>query len=797
MIKIEIDGKELEVKPGSMVIEAADDANIHIPRFCYHKKLSIAANCRMCLVEVAKAPKPLPACATPVSEGMVVKTQSPIALMAQRSVMEFLLINHPLDCPICDQGGECELQDVSMGYGKDLSRFNRGKRSVKDENIGPLIATGMTRCIHCTRCVRFGEEIAGLRELGAVGRGENLEIRSFINNSVDSELSGNMIDVCPVGALTSKPYRFSARTWELQQRPSIAPHDAVGSNINVHSLRNNLKRVVPKENESINEVWLSDRDRFSYEGLKHEERLLNPLARINGQLQEVDWETALSQAVEIITQQVKTNPQDLIALLSPNCTVEEGYLAQKILNKLGSHKIDFRLKNNSKFAAINNTDNNLINLTEIEKADSIFLFGGSPRKSMPMLNHRIRKASLNGARVHAINPVSYDWNYNITTDYIVSADAMLNELTALVKYIAEYKEPITEPDSKNTDYNKAHGIAYNLKNSTNAYIIVGELAIEHPDYDKFYELLLALKQLTNSKIAILTEGANSQGLYYALNANNNKNSVSAEPVLAQVDKLSDAATYLLFNIEPEYDCADGYNFIQKLKTASNVISFSPFISDVIHEYATLVLPMAPFTETSGTFVNIEGVWQSFSAALSAQQGSTVRPLWRILCALAKLLDLPQQDFTYESSLDVKQEVYDLFNQNKDKLTRQQSEVAINKLQNSQSSITADKASVLLIAETNCYRTDNIVRRAESLQQTTDANHGKYLYMSTGLAQKLHLDGNESTVSLATVDNLKHQIVLPIIIDHKLPENSVYLTTGHDATLAINKPYSYIVINKQQ
>ncbi len=786
MIKIEIDGKELEVKPGSMVIEAADDANIHIPRFCYHKKLSIAANCRMCLVEVAKAPKPLPACATPVAEGMVVKTQSPIALMAQRAVMEFLLINHPLDCPICDQGGECELQDVSMGYGKDISRFNRGKRSVKDENIGPLIATGMTRCIHCTRCVRFGQEIAGLREMGAVGRGENLEIRTFINNAIDSELSGNMIDVCPVGALTSKPYRFTARTWELQQRPSIAPHDPLGSNIYVHSLRNNLKRVVPKENEALNEVWLSDRDRFSYEGLKHEERLLSPMARINGEMQIVDWETALSLAVEIINEQVKANPRDLIALLSPNCTVEEGYLAQKILRKLGCHNIDFRLKNDSKFYAINNTANNVINLSEIEKADNILLIGGSPRKTIPLLNHRIRKASLAGAKVHALNPIGYDWNYKVTHDHVVGAHAMLAELQALVNYLSEDKEQAAE--SKITD-----SIGYNLKNSNKSYIIVGELAVNHPDYVKFYELLIALKQLTNCTVVILTEGANAQGLHYALNATNSSMNVD-DPVLAQD---FNAGTYLLFNIEPEYDCADGYNFIRKLKTANKVISFSPFISDAIKDYADLVLPMAPFTETSGTFVNLEGTWQSFSAALGAQQGSTVRPLWKILCALAKLLDLPQEDFTYESSLDVKQEVLELVElveQNRDKTDNQSTNVAINNALNTKSN--SNSGNIILISETNCYRIDNIVRRAKSLQQTADAEQGKYLYISSKLAENLRLDSNKSLVSIAASDNSAVQTVLPVLIDSRLPENTVYMTTGHDETLTIANPYSYVVISKQ-
>ncbi|MBP9721794.1 MAG: NADH-quinone oxidoreductase subunit NuoG [Gammaproteobacteria bacterium] len=751
MIKLEIDGRELEVKPGSSIIEAADAADIAIPRFCYHKKLSIAANCRMCLVEVVKAPKPLPACATPVTEGMVVKTQSPVALLAQRSVMEFLLINHPLDCPICDQGGECELQDVSMGYGNDISRFNRGKRSVKDENIGPLIATGMTRCIHCTRCVRFGEEVAGMKELGGINRGENTEIRSFLNNTVDSELSGNMIDLCPVGALTSKPYRFSARAWELQQRPTIAPHDAIGSNIYVHSLRNNLKRVVPKENEAINEVWLSDRDRFSYEGLKHAERLHVPMARSeSGILKEISWDQALALVAESI------NTQDLITLLSPSATVEEGYLLQKLIGALGAdNNIEFKLRNPGlKLFNKINTEDNIFKLSDLEKAENILILGGCPRKSMPLLNHRIRKASLAGAKVDAVNPVGYDWNFNLHNEKIVPAETMLAEITKILS----------------NDYN---------------FIIVGQLVLDHPDWAKIYDLLNSLNK--NNNIIISTDGANTHGLYYLIK---NKNlDLYNKP---DTDR---SGTYLLFNIEPEFDCYNGHAVVQKLKNANKVICFSPFLSDTMAEYANIVLPLAPFTETSGTFVNLEGKWQSFKAVVSASVESAVRPGWKILCALGQLLNL-SEDFNYNSSLDVKADAFDLYQKNKADKNFVNSDGLISNPNPSSDSDSRSLVTAMLVSEVNCYRTDNIVRRAASLQQTTDAQAGQYLSVNQELAEKLDLK-NKQLVKISDINNLKSEIKLPVIIDNKLPSQTVYLSTGYKETLEISKPYRQVIISKDR
>lgn len=791
MIKLEIDGKQLEVKPGTMIIEAADNAAIPIPRFCYHKKLSIAANCRMCLVEVVKAPKPLPACATPVTEGMVVHTKSAVALMAQRSVMEFLLINHPLDCPVCDQGGECELQDLSMGYGKDISRFNRGKRSVKDENIGPLIATGMTRCIHCTRCVRFGEEIAGFKELGAVNRGEHLEIRSFLNSSIDSELSGNMIDVCPVGALTSKPYRFSARTWELQQRPSIAPHDCVGSNINVHSLRNNIKRVVPCENELINEVWLSDRDRFSYEGLNHAEKLLHPMVRENGVLVQSSWEKALNCAAEYIKAQVDLNPNDLITLLSPSSTVEEGYLLQKITRELGSDNVDFRLKNNNNLADLF-SDNIAVKLADLEQADSFLIFGACPRKSVPLLNHRIRKAVLKGAKVNVINPVGEDWNYNINLEQIVEPELLLAELKNILNNLN------SDSDSDSDSGSDSKSIAENLKNSKNPVIIIGQLALSHPDWDKLYQVLLAIKKKVNAGLLAITDGANSLGLYSVGAMPKNIANTNIATVFSRANQIG---TYLLFNIEPEYDCYQGIKAVEKLKSANKVVCFSPFLSETMAEYADIVLPTAAFTETSGTFVNLEGVWQSFSAVIAGQKDSEVRPGWKILSALAQLLNLSGDQFNYQSSLEVKQAALDLVALSSRSSTKcldlGAKDLVLDRDNNTdeaKESFVSENNTATLICETNCYQADNIVRRAKSLQQTHDAKQSKHLAISKHLAEKLELSDSQF-VNVTVENNNKYWADLPVVINNKLPDNCVYLLSGNRDTLSINWPYSKVIISK--
>lgn len=821
MIKFEIDGKELEAEQGATIIEAADNANISIPRFCYHKKLSIAANCRMCLVEVEKAPKPMPACATPVAEGMVIKTKSPAALMAQRAVMEFLLINHPLDCPICDQGGECELQDLSIGYGKDISRFNQGKRSVIDKDIGPLIATGMTRCIHCTRCVRFGEEIAGFKELGMLNRGEHSEIRSFINNSVNSELSGNMIDVCPVGALTSKPYRFSSRAWELQQRASIAPHDNIGSNIYVHSKNNIIKRVLPKENEAVNESWLSDRDRFSYEGIRHEDRLLKPLVRnINtGKLEESDWEHALSVTVEYVLEQVKSNPEYLLALVSPSCTLEEGYLIYKLFNKLcDTYNIDFNLNNlfNKKYGSHN------INLLELEDADNILLIGSCPRKSMPMLNHRIRKAFLNGAKINIINTADYNWNYELNIENIVKPENLLSEVAGLLNSVCKLnKLKLSNNISSNLNKNNVSEyidhIAEDLFHSRKPVIILGDLVLNHPDVDKIYNLCTQMINIIDCGVIITGSGANITGLqllekvfHKDFNNTATKAKVSAENIVENLEN----KTCLLFNLEPELDCFNGAKILNKLSKSNKNICFSAYKNNNLENYADVVLPVSLFTETSGTYVNIDHSWQFFEACIASDKiikDSQVRPLWQVLTAVGQLLAHDSDDFKYNSSLDISTEFKNfIFSKEDTEDTEEKIATNINLDLNLDSIDNLDSKLYLslennnldldnnivanLIAENNCYHIDSIVRRAKSLHETQDAKEVNFLYLNNKTAGLLNIDKNNIKIMVTNIDNNK-SIELTAIVNNKLPEDTVYLSRGGQNALVFEQVYNKVLLKR--
>ncbi|MCG7868903.1 MAG: NADH-quinone oxidoreductase subunit NuoG, partial [Candidatus Thiodiazotropha taylori] len=503
LVTFEVNGQELQAEAGSMLIEATDAAGINIPRFCYHKKLSIAANCRMCLVEVEKVPKPLPACATPVTEGMKVYTRSPKALAAQKGTMEFLLINHPLDCPICDQGGECELQDVAIGYGRDVSRYSEGKRVVADKNIGPLIATDMTRCIHCTRCVRFGEEIAGIREMGATGRGEHMVIGTYIEKSVDSEMSGNIIDLCPVGALTSKPFRFNARAWELTQVEAIAPHDSLGSNLNLHLRGNKVMRVHPKDNESINETWISDRDRFSYEGLYSSDRLTSPMVKKGGEWKEVSWEMALEMAAASL-KEIGDGDQ-IGTLISPTSTLEELYLAQKLMRGLGCNNIDSRLRQGDfRMDATQNSVHWLgSTLSDMDQMQTVFVVGGNIRKEQPILAHRLRKAALNGAKLHYLNPIQIDLNHSGEQD-ICTPGEMAGRLAAVAK-AAGVKASGGAASLLNAAQadESAKQTAANLKAADGALVMLGAMAQAHPDYALLHTIAAALAEATGAQLSIL------------------------------------------------------------------------------------------------------------------------------------------------------------------------------------------------------------------------------------------------------------------------------------------------------
>ncbi|HEY5701373.1 MAG TPA: NADH-quinone oxidoreductase subunit NuoG [Gammaproteobacteria bacterium] len=707
-VKIEIDGEPYEARKGQMVIEIADHAGIQIPRFCYHKKLSVAANCRMCLVEVEKAPKPLPACATPVMDGMKVHTRSPLALKAQSSVMEFLLINHPLDCPICDQGGECELQDVAMGYGRDVSRFVERKRVVNDKNLGPLIATDMTRCIHCTRCVRFGEEIGGMPELGATGRGENMEIGTFIEQSVSSEMSGNVIDLCPVGALTSKPFRFRARAWEMQQRASIAPHDPVGSNIDLHIGRERVFRVVPRENEAINEVWISDRDRFSYEGLYADDRLLRPRIRQSGKWQEVDWQSAL----EFVAHGLK-DVASLGALASPSATVEELYLLQQVVRGLGFNDIDHRLRQSDMSDQDNAPSYPALGLpiAELESLDSVLLVGSNTRKEHPIVNHRLRQASKRGARIAMLNPLDYDFNFKTAERLIVRPSRMAGELLAIAAAAAEGGVNTgLESLSAGADIEATHrAIARALTDGERVAILLGPSAINHPQAAFFRAAASALANATGACLGFLCEGANAAGGWLAgavPHRGAGMTPVSKPGASAAKMLESSRQAYLLLGVEPERDCANPSVAISALTSAEFTVALSAYSTPVIEGYADAMLPMAGFAETSGTYVNMEGLWQSFEGSVTPL--GDARPAWKVLRVLGNLLDL--DGFDYVASTDVR-----------DELRGQINDAAMP----DQGTWPTPRATpgtvegVERVGDVPMYAVDAVVRRAPALQRTQD------------------------------------------------------------------------------
>jgi NADH-quinone oxidoreductase subunit G len=709
---IEINGKKIEADAGSTIIEVADKIAVQIPRFCYHKKLSVAANCRMCLVEVEKSAKPLPACATPIAEGMKIWTRSPMALLAQKSVMEFLLINHPLDCPICDQGGECELQDLSLGYGSDTSRYNEEKRVVQDKDLGPLISTDMTRCIQCTRCVRFGTEIAGVRELGAMGKGECLEISTYIEQSVVSEVSGNIIDLCPVGALTSKPYRFTARGFELKQTFGVSPHDCMGSNLFIHTRRNRVMRVVPKENENINETWISDRDRYSYEGLYHLDRLQEPKLKREGKWQTVSWEEALTYtAKRLLDIKALEGAGEMGALISPNATVEEAYLLQKLMRGLGSDNIDYRLRQ-SDFRAEQTVTSLLklsIPLSQIEQQSVILLIGSAVRQEQPTLALKIRKAALAGANVLVINPIDFDFNFNIAEKSIMSNGDLVLGLARLAKAVLDLNS-----DKKNINAGK---LAW-LKNVENIepmsaeikmaeylmanisedkkIILLGALAIGHPQYANIIQLAEFVAELTGAKIGILSDGANAVGVRLAGCVPDNAGGIWGKNLDA----------YLLFNLEPDLDCLNGQKVVERLNSASFVVSITPFESPSLLETADVLLPMVPFVETSGTFINVEGTWQSFKAATVPLGNS--RPGWKILRVLGNLLDL--EDFDAENSEAVLEKVK----------TGVQPTTGSDNLTPLIPLAFLNTENEIRIAPVGLYAGDGLVRRAKSLQETAEA-----------------------------------------------------------------------------
>lgn len=622
IVNIEVDGRPVEAKKGQMVIEVTDAVGAYVPRFCYHEKLSIAANCRMCLVEIEKAPKPMPACATPIGEGMKVFTKSPKAIAAQKATMEFLLINHPLDCPICDQGGECELQDLAMGYGRDVSRYNDGKRVVKDKDLGPLVSTDMTRCIHCTRCVRFGEEITGMPQLGTTERGENMKIGTYLEQSVDHELSANIIDLCPVGALNNKPYRYSARAWEMVQRPTIAAHDCVGSNMYAHVLRGTVKRVVPRDNESINETWLSDRDRYSYEAIYADDRLKTPMIKESGEWRELDWEEALAAAAQRLNE-VSGDKTGFLA--APSSTVEEGHLLARIAAHLGTPNIDHRIERRDF------SDQNLdpafpwlgCAIADIEKHDAIFVIGSNLRQEAPIIAHRVRKAALAGASVGFASSVRHEYFFKIEQYLSGAGLAELLDGEGVADVIAM------------------------LKKADNALVLLGNIAGRHESFSTVRALAAKIAKSASAKLGTLSPGANSAGLSLASVLPDAQRGLHAG---AMLDGSLDAL--VLLNIEPDADIRSVKDAVGRLRQQKFVIALTAFDSEALRDAADLLLPVGTFAETSGTFVNVAGTWQSFAGVANPVGQS--RPAWKVLRVLGNLIDAP--DFDYITSEDVRDEL---------------------------------------------------------------------------------------------------------------------------------------------
>ena len=643
-IEIEIDGNLDKASQGDSIISIADREGIDVPRFCYHKKLSVAANCRMCLVDIEGVPKAQPACSTPAANGMKINTKNDKAKFAQKAVMEFLLINHPLDCPICDQGGECELQDVAMEYGSDVSKFNLGKRIVPDKGIGALIQTDMTRCIHCTRCVRFGAEVAGIVEMGGTGRGEGVKIEPFLTEGIQSELSGNMIDVCPVGALTSKPFRYEARTWQMNAVQSIARHDLVGSNIYTQSYRGKVKRVVARDNDSINETWISDRDRFSYEGLNHESRALKPKIKVDGEWQETDWQQALQFAVDGIKNNA-INPDQLGVLASKHASLEEFYLMQKLARKFGSENIDFRLDQTQ--LSTGSSLESSINLSEIESVDHALIIGSYTRLEQPMINHRIRKAALDGASVNTMNSKNFDFNFKTKCDSLTAPQKLLPALQSVLKAVHLKTNQDTPNDVSDVSPSEIHNIiADDLIASENGVIVLGEHLNSNPNSLAIINLIEKIASATNLKIANITISGNSHSAEKA-------NFIPSGNGLNAISMFNDnTKAFLLMDVDSEYDFIDSKSAQGHFsKEDVFVVALTSFENQSTLRSADVILPMASFYESSGTHINFDGLVQSYSASVKSPGES--KPGWKIIKVMADLLDL--QGFDYVDSTQVKEE----------------------------------------------------------------------------------------------------------------------------------------------
>ena len=781
MVTIEINGKQVQAEQGQMLIEAADKAGVSIPRFCYHKNLSIAANCRMCLVQVDKFPKAIPACATPVTEGMSVKTNSTMALAAQKAVMEFLLINHPLDCPVCDQGGECDLQDYSIGYGEDKTHYAEVKRVVKDKNIGPLIATELTRCIHCTRCIRFGQEIAGMREMGATGRGDWMEIGTYIEKSIDSELSGNIIDLCPVGALTAKPSRFTYRVWETNSNDSIGAHDCVGSNTNIQTKNGEIKRTIARANDDINDAWISDRDRYSYEGLQSSDRLTHPQIKKDGKWIQSSWDDALQFAVEGL-KAIKDSSQ-IGSICSPSATTEEMYLLQKLLRGMGSSNIDHRLRQ-SDFSG-QEQDPQFLNLgmkvSAMAEQPTLLLIASNVRKEQPIMGHQLRQASLKGAKISILNPVTYEQIFNTSHEFTVPVSQIFEELKALAKAVIEQTDcaveqglPALTAMVKVTDEHKQ--CVAELLDAENSVIILGSMAQSMPHYAAIRMLAAWLADVTQSTLSYLTPGANSSGAYlsgllpYRDENKQQTNGLNTQAMLAEGLK-----GYVLYGIEPELDIDNPVQAKTALSDAEFVVSLSCYETDALKSVSNVILPIAAVTEASGTLINIDGTWQGFNA-LSKAAGHS-KPGWKVLRVMGNLFNLP--GFEYQSSEEVINELKSTLNGSADSLnTRCEWSCPDN------GDMPADELQ--RVAELAIYKVDAVTRRATALQKTQDAQVD-FAKINSALAKKLKLDDGQVVIAKQG----ENEAEITISIDDRISDNSVYLPAGIDAAASLGGGFDSI------
>lgn len=793
-VTVEIDGKTYQAPKNAKLIEITDREGIYIPRFCYHNKLSVAANCRMCLVEVEGARRPCAACATPVMEGMKVHTKSKLTRDYQKSVMEFLLINHPLDCPICDQGGECELQDLSVGYGQDTSQYTQGKRVVPKKDIGPLVETDLTRCIQCTRCVRFGEEIVGEQELGLVNRGEHEEIDTFLGHGLNNEVSGNVIDLCPVGALTNKPFRYRARAWELRQHPLVSPHDCVGSHLYGHVRRGDMLRIVPRANESINEVWATDRDRYGMYGLESEDRLTQPMIKTEGEWEPVSWEKALDTITKRLQRvQDQHGAESIAGLASANSTTEELYLFQKVLRGLGTHNIDHRVQQlDFDWQDIEATYPGLdCEITAIEKADAVLLLGSNIRAEQPIINLKLRKAALKGAAIYVMNPMDFDFHFDVKQAEIVDLEQMVIQLAGVVKTVLTQAKNAAGLQKDTSQFFKAIKVDANAKqmaerllSAKNPMILVGAVANSHPQASLIRSLIVILKQALNAKGGFLTYSANTSGAWLAgavphRGPAGEKMTQPGQNARAMLTSGIGLKAYVLLNLEPQYDSVFGQAAATQLRTAECVIALTPFAGKGLKEIADIMLPIATFNETSGTYVNVHGLWQSFTGA-SVPPGES-KPAWKVLRVMANFLSL--NGFEYDST----QAVLNELTAKTDRMKHVSAgwvlpEVLPEMLQ----------TGLTRIGLQALYATDNIVRRSQPLQQTALMKAQHDVVISSQLAKSLKVEQGDRVVVRQQHGDA---VTLSVRINPSLPDNSVMLATGFQETAALGLALGPIELTK--